>query len=89
MAFIHRNFYNVYVGWGQKYEKHQPYLPPIPEREYAESFLEKNDPSVELENARRAVTTDQTPTTSSDDDDDETFEDLDEQSDGEFSPSIN
>lgn len=50
--------------------------------EYASNFLEKNDPPVELENARRAATADPTATS----DEEETFEDFDEQSNEDLSP---
>jgi hypothetical protein len=59
--FIFRNYYNLYVGWGQKYEQFNPSQPPLPEIEYAQQFIEKADPPVELENlleeARRATAT--------------------------------
>ena len=47
-----RNYYNLYIGWGQKYEQFNPSQPPLPEMEYAHEFLEIDDPSVELEKAR-------------------------------------
>jgi hypothetical protein len=46
-----RKFFNLYVGWGQKYEQFNPSQPPLPEVEYPEEFIETNDPTVELENA--------------------------------------
>ena len=66
LFFIYRNFYNFYIGWGQKYEQYEPNLPSPPEREYSSNFLEAIDPSVELEQAvHQTVTSDE-----------ETFEDL-------------
>ena len=46
-----RNYFNLYVGWGQKYEQFNPSQPPLPEAEFTQEFIEKNDPSVEHENA--------------------------------------
>jgi hypothetical protein len=63
---IFRNFFNLYVGWGQKYEQFNPSQPPPPEREYTQEFIEKNDPTVEMEKliedaqrAAAAATTDE------------------------------
>ncbi len=50
-AFIFRNFFNLYLGWGQNYEQFNPSQPPLPEVEFPEEFIETNDPTVELENA--------------------------------------
>ncbi len=47
---IFRNYFNLYVGWGQKYEQFNPPQPPRPEIEFPKKFIEKNDPTVELEN---------------------------------------
>jgi hypothetical protein len=48
--FIFRNYFNLYVGWGQKYEQFNPSQLPLPEIEFPKKFIEKNDPTVELEN---------------------------------------
>jgi hypothetical protein len=46
-----RGHLNVYVGWGQKYERFNPSLPPSLEREYEYDLVEMTDPSVQLEKA--------------------------------------
>ena len=46
-----RNYYNLYIGWGEKYEKFNPSQPPLPETEFPHNFIEKTDPNVELETA--------------------------------------
>ncbi|CAF3332904.1 unnamed protein product [Rotaria socialis] len=45
------NFFNLYVGWGQKYEQFSPSQTSLPKVEFAKEFIEKNDPTVEVENA--------------------------------------
>jgi hypothetical protein len=50
-----RNHFNLYIGWGQKYELFNPSQPPLPENEFPQDFIEKNDPTVELENARHVT----------------------------------
>ena len=56
---------NVYVGWGQKYERFNPSLPPPLEREYEYDLIEMSDPSVQLEKAaeeaQRANISDSSP----------------------------
>ncbi|CAF3191347.1 unnamed protein product [Rotaria sp. Silwood2] len=46
-----RNYFNLYIGWGQKYEQFNPSQPPLPEIELKKQFIEQNDPTVELEKA--------------------------------------
>ena len=46
-----RGHLNVYIGWGQKYERFNPSLPPSLEKEYEYDLIEVNDPSVQLEKA--------------------------------------
>jgi hypothetical protein len=71
----------LYVGWGQKYEQFNPSQPSLPQTEYAQEFIEKTDPTVELENAaeeaRRAATAEFTSEeyTSEDIDDEEQLTD--------------
>lgn len=48
---IFRKHLNLYVGWGQKYESFHPSQPPLPMLESMREFLEKTDPSVEVEKA--------------------------------------
>jgi hypothetical protein len=52
---IFRNYFNLYVGWGQKYESFNPSQPPLPESEFPHEFIERNDPTVEHENARHTA----------------------------------
>ncbi|CAF0967686.1 unnamed protein product [Adineta steineri] len=47
------NYFNLYIGWGQKYEQFNPSHPSVPETEYSQELIEKNDPSVEFEEAQR------------------------------------
>ncbi|CAF2062339.1 unnamed protein product [Rotaria magnacalcarata] len=48
---VYGNFLNLYVGWGQKYEQFSPSQTSVPKVEFAKEFIEKNDPTVEVENA--------------------------------------
>ncbi|CAF1118791.1 unnamed protein product [Rotaria sordida] len=50
-----RNYFNLYVGWGQKYEQFNPSQPSPPEIELKKQFIEQNDPTVELEKAMEEV----------------------------------
>ncbi len=50
----------MYVGWGKKYEQFNPPQSPLPEIEFPQNFIEKNDPTVELEEARRVATSELT-----------------------------
>ncbi|CAF3687927.1 unnamed protein product [Rotaria sp. Silwood1] len=45
------NYFNLYVGWGQKYEQFNPSQPSLPENELKKQFIEQNDPTVEFEKA--------------------------------------
>ncbi|CAF1015598.1 unnamed protein product [Adineta ricciae] len=54
-----KKYFNLYIGWGHKYEQFNPSQPALPQTEVTQVFIEKMDPSVEVEKAfevaKRAV----------------------------------